>query len=211
MAVNLNTEIAKVGNYPLRFNKREQKLLESVAQGTGTFTNKTLTAPVVTTGTFASPVVTTPVIDGDQFGVATGTISSAEVLALNATPITLIAAPGAGKTIIVDEIQLFLDYGSADYAADAGEDLTFQYATGNVAIAAIDNDAVAFLTASADAHWFGQPGAVYDVQAAATGDGVLLTTIDNEAIEVTIATGEVITGDSPIKWRIKYRVIDSLT
>ena len=143
--------------------------------------------------------------------VATGTITTGEILALNATPKTLIAAPGASKAIVVDEVQLFLDYNSATYAADAGEDLTFQYATSDTVVAAIDNDAVTFLTAGADAHWLGRPQALYDVQAAGSGDGVLLSGFDNEAIEVTIATGEVITGDSPIKWSIKYHVVDYLT
>lgn len=143
--------------------------------------------------------------------IASGTLTSAQILALNANPITLIPAPGVGKTIIVDEIQLFLDYGTAAYVAGAGEDLTFQYVTGNVAIAAIDNDAVTFLTAAADAHWLGKPNGVYAVSVAGTGDGVLLTTIDNEGIEVTIAVGEVITGNSPIKWKIKYHVVASLS
>lgn len=149
-------------------------------------------------------------IDAIQL-VATGTLTSAQILALNATPITLIAAPGANKTIIVDEIQLFLDYNSATYVAGAGEDLTFQYATGNVGIAAIDNDAVTFLTASADAHWLCKPAGIYAASVAGTGDGVLLTTIDNEGIEVTIASGEVATGDSPIKWKIKYHVVTNLS
>lgn len=142
---------------------------------------------------------------------ATGTLTTAQIKALNATPITLIDAPGTGKTIVVDEIQLFLDYNSATYVAGAGEDLVFQYATGNVAIASIDNDAVAFLTATADAHWLGQPVGIYAASVAGTGDGVLLTTIDNEAIEVTIASGEVATGDSPIKWKIKYHVVTNLS
>lgn len=141
---------------------------------------------------------------------ATGTISSAEILALNATPITLIAAPGANKAIIVDEIRLFLDYNSATYVAGAGEDLSIQYSGGTV-IAEIDNDAVAFLTATADAQWLGQPSAVYAVSAAASGDGVLLSTIDNESVDVTILVGEVATGDSPINYVIRYRIIDYLT
>ena len=143
--------------------------------------------------------------------VATGTITTGEILALNATPKTLIASPGANNVIVVDEIQLFLDFNTAAYVADAGEDITFQYATGNTVVASIDNDNVVLLTAVADAHWIGRPNALYDVQAAGTGDGILLTNIDDEAIEVTIAAGEVITGDSPILWKIKYHIVTYLT
>lgn len=141
---------------------------------------------------------------------ASGTLTSAEILALNATPITLISAPGASKAVIVDEIQLFLDFNSAAYVAGAGEDLSIQYSGGAV-IAEIDNDAVAFLTATADAQWLGQPSAVYAVSAAASGDGVLLSTIDNESVDITILSGEVATGDSPINYVIRYRIIDYLT
>jgi hypothetical protein len=49
-------------------------------------------------------------------------ISSAEMLALEATPKTLIAAPGAGKTIVLDYAIFFLDYNSAAYASVGGSD-----------------------------------------------------------------------------------------
>lgn len=146
----------------------------------------------------------------DFYRVATGTVATGDVLALNATPVELIAAPGANKAIVVDEIQLFLDHGGTDYAADAGEDLTIEY-SGGTDIAVIDNDAVTFLTASADAHWLGKNFALYDASVAGTGDGVLLSGFDNEAVNMTIATGEVITGNSDIKYKITYHVVDYLT
>ena len=40
-------------------------------------------------------------------------ITSAEILALNATPKSLIAAPGAGKFIALNKATIFLDYNSA--------------------------------------------------------------------------------------------------
>lgn len=167
---------------------------------TQTMTNKTMT----------SPVLNTPSVNGQTLSVATGTVTTGEILALNGTPIELIATPGANKAIVVDEIQLFLDFNSAGYAADAAEDLTIEYSAGTD-IAVIDNDVVTFLTAVADAHWIGKNFAIYDVSVAGTGDGVLLGGFDNEAVDMTIATGNVITGDSPIKYRITYHVVDFLT
>lgn len=50
--------------------------------------------------------------------VAKVSISSAEILALNTTPKTLIAAPGAGKVIKVLGVTLALNFGTAAYATN---------------------------------------------------------------------------------------------
>lgn len=165
-----------------------KSLLAAVSE---TMTNKTLTSPT---------------INSDQYLEASGTIATGDVLTMNATPIELIAAPGAGKAIVVDEVQFFLDFNSAAYVAAAGEDLTVEYG-GGTDIAVIDNDAVALLTAAADAQWIGKNFAIYDASVAGTGDGVLLGGFDNEAVNASIATGEVATGDSPLKYLVKYHVV----
>ena len=140
--------------------------------------------------------------------VASGTISSAEILALNATPKELIAAPGAGKLIVIDEVELFLDYGAAQYAADAGEDFTIQYATSDTAIVSVDNDSEGFLLAAASANRLVKPSLYSGDGSAALfdpDDG------DNEAIEAQILVGEWATGDSDIKYSIKYHVVTLLS
>jgi hypothetical protein len=58
------------GTYPVRFNKREAKVLETVLSGSGTFTNKTLTNPTVTTGSFTSPTIVTALHLNDVTTVA---------------------------------------------------------------------------------------------------------------------------------------------
>ncbi len=148
---------------------------------------------------------------GTQSQYASGTITTGEILALNATPKVLIAAPGAGKTIIVEELQAFLDYNAATYVVGAGEDLTLQYTTGGVNIMTIDNDVTTFLAATADAHLICKPK-IYDCEGVAGSEhGLLLLTVDNESVEMFLASGETATGDSPIKWAIRYRIVDSLT
>ena len=89
-----------------------------------------------------------------------GTILSAAVLDLFSNPIEVIAAPGAGRMILVDEIQLYLDHTSADYVADAGEDLSFQYFSTANEIARIDSDN-GFITASADSRLVLRPKNYY--------------------------------------------------
>jgi hypothetical protein len=139
---------------------------------------------------------------------ATGTIASAAVLTLNATPVELIAAPGAGKVVVVEEVQLFLDYGSADYVAAAGEDLDITYASGSE-IMQIDSDN-GFLTASADSHLIAKT-TVYDADAATTANGLIYGGNANKAVNLTILVGEVATGDSDLKYKVKYRIVDLLT
>jgi len=46
---------------------------------------------------------------------ATKTLTSAQILALNTTPITLIAAPGAGKAIVPSKVYCRLNWNSAAY------------------------------------------------------------------------------------------------
>lgn len=47
------------------------------------------------------------------------TVSSAEILALFATPKELISAPGMNKYLIVDYVEAFNDFGTTAYAANA--------------------------------------------------------------------------------------------
>jgi hypothetical protein len=123
-------------------------------------------------------------------------VSSAELLALNATPKELVAAPGAGYALILDSAILFLDYATTDYAGiAAGEDLTIKYTDASGAVQATI-ETTGFLDASADAtRW------VRQVTTAA------FTPADNAALVLHLLVGEIITGDSPLKVRVFYKVI----
>lgn len=125
---------------------------------------------------------------------ATVTVSSAELLALNATPKTLIAAPGSGKALILVAAEFWLDYESAAYAGIAsGEDLTLRYTDGSGALLATV-ETTGFLDATADAFRYVAPTttAAYAPVAAAP-------------LVLHLSTGEIATGDSPLKLRLLYR------
>lgn len=125
------------------------------------------------------------------------TISTGELLALNATPKQLVAAPGAGKAVVLVDAQAFLDYNSAAYAGiAAGEDLALRYTDGSGAIVA-EVEATGFLDETADAYRH-----VYPLADAAK------VPVANAALVAHMKTGEIITGDSPLKLRVRYRVID---
>ena len=123
------------------------------------------------------------------------TVSSAQMLALNATPQTIVAAPGSGKAIIPIAALLFLDYGTAAYAGiAAGEDLAFKY-TNAAGTQIFSVEATGFLDATADALRYADAGSS------------LLTPTANAAVVLHMLTGEITTGDSPLKIRFYYRVV----
>jgi hypothetical protein len=122
--------------------------------------------------------------------VTTGTLTTAEVLALYTTPITVVAAPGANKAVIIVGITLMLDFATTAYdGVAAGEDLEFRYTNGSDP----------FLTSSADAIRYVEP-----TTAAA------LIPVANAVIVARLASGNVATGDSPLKYKIEYKIIDTV-
>lgn len=124
------------------------------------------------------------------------TITTGQLLALNAAPKTLVAAPGAGKAIIPVDMQLFLDYNTIGYAGiAAGEDLELRHTNGAGQLFATV-ETTGFLDAVADAFRH-----IYPLAAAAS------TPVDNAALVLCLASGEITTGNSPLKVRIRYRTI----
>ena len=135
------------------------------------------------------------------WSIARGQLTSAQILALNATPISVIAAPGAGKAILVHHAEFFLDYNSAGYVAGAGEDLVLRYTNGSGALVTLPVDGADFIDQTADTFAYA-PGMIQ-----ADDQGLVLTA--NAAVVAHIQSGEVITGNSPVNYAVYYRVIDS--
>lgn len=128
------------------------------------------------------------------------TVSAAEMLALNATPKQLVAAPAAGYWNVLRRIQMFLDYGTVAYAGiAAGEDLAVRYTNGSGQIAATV-ETTGFLDATADAHRLCSPS-----------DSVAITPVAAAALVLHMTAGEITTGDSPLKCRVFYDILPALT
>lgn len=157
---------------------------------------------VAETSGVAGDIIPVQVIPGTVIATDTGiatadvTITTGELLALHATPKTLVAAPGAGFAIIPVSVQLMLDYNSAAYdGIAAGEDLEVRYTNGaGQLVATIET--TGFLDAVADAYRH-----VYPATTAAT------VPVDNGALVMTLASGEIATGNSPLKVRVRYRTV----
>lgn len=123
------------------------------------------------------------------------TITTAQILALNATPVSLLAAPGTGLTTIVNRVLAYKAAGTAYAGIAAGEDLAFKYTDASGAIAA-QIETTGFLDST---------GAL---MASSSSPGGLCTT--NAAIVAHMLTGEITTGTSDLIVWINYDVVPTV-
>jgi hypothetical protein len=121
-------------------------------------------------------------------------LSSAQILALSATPVSLIPAPGAGKIVIVDSI-LFKMVRTATAYANGGA-LEFRYTDGSGAKVTADVAAALVTTGGA--------GTAY---AHVAGIEASITPVANAAIIVTNATAPYISGTGTAQVSIRYRIV----
>lgn len=126
-------------------------------------------------------------------------IATAAVLALNATPITVVAAPGVGVFTEFLGAYVLLDYNAAAYVDGAGEDLVFKYTDSSGAEVSIEADGSLFDGTADACVWIPPIGA-----AAAVG---AVEMVDNAVIVLHLLSGEWITGDSPLKVRVYHRQV----
>lgn len=126
------------------------------------------------------------------------TLTSAQLLALNGTPIDAIAAPPAGIALVPLSATAFLDFNSVAYDGIAtGEDLVPRYTDSSGAIAATI-ETTGFLDAAADAHRH----ITFASQATLTPAAKLVW---------HMTTGNIATGNSPLKTRVRYRLVPVLS
>jgi hypothetical protein len=126
------------------------------------------------------------------------TLSSAELLALDTTPIEVIPAPGSGRAIVVWDYYGFLDFNSVAYT-DGDLKLHYTDAAGQPIIQ-FNSD---WHNAAADSHTYG----LCEGPTSLTF-GLILT----PAAPVVICdTGVLATGNSIIKLRLRYEIIDLAT
>lgn len=121
------------------------------------------------------------------------TLSSAQIKALYATPITVITSPGAGKYIEIVSVTSQYTYATAPYATNTTMALQ---AVGASADIITDSDIIAG-TVSKNVAWKGVP-------VISAGDTQLMS---NAAIEVTMLNGEAVTGAGTVKLKVLYRII----
>jgi len=132
-------------------------------------------------------------INGDSvIKTAHVTLTSAQILALNATPISVLAAPGSGLCNLIRRIYATKAAGTAYAGIAAGEDIEFRYTNSSGSRAAILE-----MTGFADSASATQGLAVSEV----------CQPVANADIVAFMASGEITTGNSRFKLVIEYQTV----
>jgi hypothetical protein len=138
---------------------------------------------------------------------ATGTLSQANITSMYTAGIELVPAPGAGKTIIVDEIELFHDYATAAYTG--GADVVIEY-DASTDIFLFDST---LITATSDAKVIVWPTIYHLDSSTGTATGFDILTVANKAIKITNGTQVFAAGNASniVKYRVRYHIVTLLT
>lgn len=133
-----------------------------------------------------------------QERVAKVEITAAELLALNATPQTLVQAPGAGKYIEFVSATVYKQAGTA-YTAGAGEDIAFKYTDGSGTQVSVSLETTGFLdqTTAQNRH--------------VTKSTSNVTPVENAALVAHMLSGEVTGGTGSLYVTVLYRVHKNTT
>lgn len=126
-------------------------------------------------------------------------VSSAEVLALNATLKTILASPGASLANVFEAVAIHKPAGTAYAGIAAGEDLSIKYTnTSGLEVARIET--TGFLDQTTAQTRFARAYAA----ASAIND---ITPVADALLALEMLTGEITTGNSALHVRVYYRVI----
>lgn len=159
----------------------------------------TIQAGAVTGSKIAANTVDYANLALDVAATATVSLTAAQVNGMYATPVQIVAAPGAGKLVLIDSILWDIAFVSAQYAA--GGAIQAQYGNtihgaGSPASASI---AAATLNGVAASGYLANGSGAATLNAPAT--------VKNTAVFLSNATAAFTTGDSTVTLYVKYRVV----
>jgi hypothetical protein len=121
-----------------------------------------------------------------------GTLTSGQILTLNTAPITVIAAPGAGKMINIISVFTKINFNSAAYAVNT--QLVLKYV--GAAYNACADLSILVSGASRTLRW--------DSAVSTTPSATNTQMLENVAVQITVNTGNPTTGDSSLDYYIYY-------
>ena len=134
---------------------------------------------------------------GETFTYRT-VVTSAQVLALFATPQTIVASPGDGYYIELVSATIYKAAGTAYAGVAAGEDLFFGLGSSSIEVARVETTGFVDQTTAQTRHINGRAGTAAVADFSPTGTGM--------ALVMGLLVGEITTGDSDLKVEVRYRV-----
>lgn len=133
---------------------------------------------------------------GGGSSIANVALSPAQILALHTTPVTLVAAPGAGMYHAIESCEIFLDFASIPYTG--GGDISIDYLTTPVGNLNLDQGC---LLAATDSRRYGEPvdNPLPDITELSINESLVIRT-----------SPAFISGNSTLKVRLRYRTYTSI-
>lgn len=154
----------------------------------------------VTTAKLANNAVTSAKLATNIRQYATVAISASDFNGMYATPKQLVAAAGANTLIVLDQLQLVMTYGAANYAAGGVAAVQYDSTANGAGVIASTTLAAATFQAAASTTFTMNAGVV----------ALPFTTTVNKGLYLSNITGAFTTGDSPMVAHIWYRVIPTV-
>lgn len=125
-------------------------------------------------------------------------VTSAQLLALFTTPVTLVPAPTGDRALVLDRILIVKPAGTAYAGIASGEDLVVKYTDASGAEVSVDIETEGFLDQTTIQRRQGMPDAANQV----------LT--KNAALVLHLLTGNITTGNSPLICHVWYSEVVEL-
>mgnify|MGYP001559163319 CR=1 FL=1 len=121
-------------------------------------------------------------------------ITSAQILAMNASPVELVPAPGSDKYLEFLGAQAIMDSAVAYAGVGATEDLVVRYTDGSGAIVSTTLETTGFIDQTTDQ--------IRTHKAISTD----VTPVVNAALVAQIINGEITTGTGTLRYRVRYKI-----
>lgn len=199
-------ELANSGNVKLSAAWTPTQYGTLTLQWDGFFWIELARSPV-TVGTVGDGTVTVAKLAPAVMVELTGTLTQANIIAMNGTPVELIPVAAAGACHIIDEVEFFHSYSTAAYTG--GGDLTIQYDSGASAILDFD---VTLVTNASSLKTLAHP-TIYNLDSTTgTSTGFNLANAVAKNVTITNATAVFAAGNASnvLKYRIRYHTVTVL-
>lgn len=153
----------------------------------------------VATGAALDATAAANVAAGMGLKYADVTITSAQLLALFTTPISVLAAPGAGFANVLEAVIATKAAGTAYAGIASNEELAISY-TNAAGLKVMEIEPTGFLDQTTAQMRYASS---YKAASATAS----ITPVENAAMVIHMLTGNITTGDSDLKLRLIYRTI----